>query len=241
MAAEESKLTQPYLYMDSYDITIAWACIAIQTSIYLYITGQHTIGQHTTGQFTRKQRAWTLSMIASSVYLCVSPFIIYDFFADVKNGTLNLAISNERYIDRTLIIWLIANFILDIVIGYMHYSEYQDFYICHVHHTYYLILMNYALDANLTRTFVILLPLEIPNFFRAIGTIWPNLRNDIVFGSTFFMTRIVYEIVAAYYLYYTTDFPKLVLIICTMLTLPIHSLWFYKWCLMYAKGPKSLN
>ena len=51
----------------------------------------------------------------------------------------------------------------------------------------------WALRDEFTLGFCLFLPMELPTWILAIGSIYPQRRSDVLFGLTFFFTRICYH------------------------------------------------
>jgi hypothetical protein len=82
-----------------------------------------------------------------------------------------------------------------------------------------------------TPCFIYLIPAELPTFLLALGTVVPALRNNLLFGFSFFITRIVLHIYLLTYSFLSgTDS------VCNFFgsgTLVLHLHWFYGWFTKY--------
>lgn len=98
-----------------------------------------------------------------------------------------------------------------------------------IHHFAYLGLMAWALHSHFTCGFCLFLPMELPTFVLAFGTIWPERRSDLLFGASFFATRICYHFLLLQRLLRIQD-ARVPVWIPTVLAFALHSYWMVLWC-----------
>lgn len=103
-----------------------------------------------------------------------------------------------------------------------------------VHHLLYLALMAWALSAHFSCGFVLFLPLEFPTFILAMGSIYPERRSDLLFGLSFFFTRICYHVLLLQRILRIADAPVPIWI-PTSLAFALHCFWMGLWCRSYAR------
>jgi hypothetical protein len=72
------------------------------------------------------------------------------------------------------------------------------------------------------------LPLEIPTFILAVGSLYPQRRSDGLFGLTFFITRICYHLLLFLLVWEIKD-PRLPIWIIVAVTFCLHVYWFSLW------------
>ncbi|KAI6162808.1 hypothetical protein EDD17DRAFT_1572556, partial [Pisolithus thermaeus] len=84
-----------------------------------------------------------------------------------------------------------AYLIADIVLGLLHYQSKVNWLTGWVHHSVYVLVIEYAVCVNWSHIFCLCATMEIPTLVLAIATISPNLRSDVLFATTFFLTSIV--------------------------------------------------
>lgn len=97
-----------------------------------------------------------------------------------------------------------------------------------VHHTLYLALMAWALSSHFTCGFCLFLPMEFPTWILAVGSIYPERRSDLLFGASFFATRILYHAMLLQRLLRIRDAPVPVWV-PTLLAFALHCYWFALW------------
>ncbi len=104
-----------------------------------------------------------------------------------------------------------------------------------VHHTLYLALMVWALSGHFTAGFCLFLPLELPTFILAMGSIYPERRSDLLFGSTFFATRICYHFTLLQRILRVGDAAPVPIWIPTLAAFALHVYWFALWLRGYTR------
>ena len=84
-----------------------------------------------------------------------------------------------------------------------------------------------------TNVFLFFLPAELPTFLLALGTVVPKLRSDLLFGITFFLTRILFHFYLVAYAYISGAAAMIIGFGC--LTGLMHLKWFHAWFTKYGK------
>ncbi|KAI5989816.1 hypothetical protein F5J12DRAFT_922845 [Pisolithus orientalis] len=130
---------------------------------------------------TVKQRSWILTTISSAVMSIASLPLAYDYLSSYGD------ITRIRTLQH-------AYLIADIVLGLLHYRSKVNWLTGWVHHSVYVFVVEYAIRMNWSHIFCLCAIMEIPTFVLAVATINPNLRSDVLFATTFFLTRIALHI-----------------------------------------------
>ncbi|KAH7051780.1 hypothetical protein BKA57DRAFT_491535 [Linnemannia elongata] len=123
--------------------------------------------------------------------------------------------------------YFVGYLICDLVLGCVYYRDFVDPLSGWAHHLFYLGVMSRATaQGNISTLFAMGTPIEVSTIFLATGHIFPTLRSDVVFATSFFLARIVYPIALL---------PELVLNVESRLcwkvgtmALLVHVYWFHK-------------
>ena len=132
---------------------------------------------------------------------------------------------------------------MDLALGWVYYREHLYLLTTWVHHFVYIWLTVMVVTGNgyvatlpspYTPAFVCAMIEEFPTFILAMGTIFPQYRQDFTFGISFGLTRIVFH---AYLLIYMmrAELP-MIIIMCYVNPLLLHLSWFYGWVSTYVVG-----
>jgi len=186
--------------------------------------------------FTEKQRAWLFSLETSAVYSMIAPFKIYEFTRSIYNNDIITLYTHENRFDRIVGYWFLTSLILDCVIGQIDYRRYLRIDTGWIHHITFIIILMITAAHNGSSLLSHNAPLEIPTFILAAGSIAPSLRNDTLFGLTFFIFRILYENVVFYYTITTPGLPSGFILFFYSATMSMHVFWFYKWSRSYCQA-----
>jgi len=89
-------------------------------------------------------------------------------------------------------------------------------------------VLAWALSSHFTLGFCLFLPLEIPTFILAVGSLYPTRRSDWLFGLTFFITRICYHLLL-FLLVWEIKSPRLPVWVVVAVTFSLHIYWFVLW------------
>lgn len=177
-----------------------------------------------------KQRSYILSIQTTLVIVLVSLYYNIKF---LKNGCdIDLYINNLNKDDNNLItlsiLYLTAYFLSDCIIGTFNYKSQLCMLAGYPHHIVYSIINYYLIKWGYGYIYILFLIAELPTLLMGLGTYDKNYRNDMLFGITFFITRILIQIIFTYIFRYN----KTVLLLSVSI-LPVHLFWFYKWCKYY--------
>lgn len=188
---------------------------------------------------TDKARAWIVTLAGSFVLSVLGTK--YCFEAWHRNGLWwpTEEIHGEDLLSRVGVLYFCAINIMDLVLGSSFYPKYLDPLSAYFHHTVYLIFAFCLLAHHYARGLLMCFFMEWPTLLLALGSLWPGLRNDLLFGILFFLTRIAYNVYYIVSLYRVAP-EGLIWKICTA-TLCLHLFWFYKWTISYMKkkSPKE--
>ncbi|KAF9437976.1 hypothetical protein BGZ76_010346 [Entomortierella beljakovae] len=123
--------------------------------------------------------------------------------------------------------YFVSYLITDLVLGFIYYRRYLDPLSGWTHHLGYLgVVSNATMQKNVSTLFAIGTPIELSTIFLAIGHIFPKLRSDLLFGTSFFLIRIVYPLVLLPELYLNVE-ARLCWKVCLSAFI-LHVHWFSK-------------
>jgi len=179
---------------------------------------------------TEKQRAYILSVKASLTLFLLSCYFNYKFFLSNFNKdayTLSLT-NNDTIILQLSTLQLISYFITDTVIGFFKYHKYMCNLSGYTHHIVYIFISALAIKQNNISYYLLYMIEELPTIFLSSGNYNKFLRNDNLFGFTFFCTRILYHIYLTWIVRHNYLFLTL-----GVLSLGLHSFWFKNWFKKY--------
>eukprot|EP01147_Barroeca_monosierra_P005501 gene5501-162_t len=132
---------------------------------------------------------------------------------------------------------------LDLLFGCLFYPQHINFLSGWMHHILYLVLLAYLLSERVSCALMPALFEELPTFILGVGSMFPVFRNDIAFGVTFFLLRIVFHTIFSMRVIISNnnmDHPAAssAAVACCA-TLLLHCYWFFGWCkriTVYSKG-----
>jgi predicted permease len=190
---------------------------------------------------TDKARAWIVTLLGSFVLTIVGTSYCVD--CTMKHGLIWTTeyIHGEDQVTRVTILFFVGINVMDIVLGMMFYPKFLDPLSAYFHHIVYTIFAFCLLAHHYARGLTLCFFMEPPTFLLALGSLFPSLRNDLLFGILFFITRIAYNIYFILTLYNVAP-EGLIWRICSA-TLCLHLFWFYKWSIGYMKkkGAKTVK
>ncbi|KDQ51847.1 hypothetical protein JAAARDRAFT_198723 [Jaapia argillacea MUCL 33604] len=174
-----------------------------------------------------KQLSWILSTISSAAMTLASLPFVWDYLLSGGDvGSVRtfpaLAYSATRFFQAYLV--------SDMTIGGIYYRDQVGLLTGWVHHSVYILVVELALRRSWAHIFCFCASMELPTFVLALGSLYPVLRNNILFGVTFFMTRIFLHLILiiSYALpknRHATGGSVVPAVILTMV-FPMHALWF---------------
>lgn len=181
---------------------------------------------------TTKRKSWIIMMFSSII---LSFFGTISFIYTESNSLWTESyVYNENWLQRKILLFFLSTNIMDLIIGYNFYYEQLDILSSVIHHIFYISFIIILLNYHYSSGFVLCFFMEIPTTVLAIGTVFPTFRSNILFGVSFFITRIVYNIYLAYKLA-VISFSGVIWKVC-VLVLMLHMFWFYKWAIVYGKS-----
>ncbi|KAJ3413475.1 hypothetical protein HDV05_007920 [Chytridiales sp. JEL 0842] len=176
---------------------------------------------------TEKQKGWILTAANAFVLTIASIPFIYAFVRhDMQMDTA--PIKNWHFISKPTCAFFISYLWGDLLLGYFLYPTQMNFWSGYFHHTLYTFMVTNLLQWDLHNEFIVAGIMEAPTFIMAVAQIDKRFRNDKLFGSVFFATRI------CFHLYYTVHlaffaYPKTLIFLYPTLILPLHVMWFNGW------------
>ena len=178
-----------------------------------------------------KSKSWIV-MLTSATVLSVFGCRVY---YETELGSLwNLdQVYGEEIVHRYVALFFLASNVMDLILGIMYYPKYLDPLTTIFHHIFYFFFSLILIAHHYSRGVLLCFVMEVPTCFLAIGSIWKDLRSDALFGITFLLTRLIYNIYLAYNLYLITPDGVVWRVCCGVLCL--HLFWFYKWIKGYGK------
>ena len=188
---------------------------------------------------TDKARAWIVTLLGSFVLSAIATVYVID--ACQLHGLMwpTELIHGEDQLTRVGVLFFVAINVMDITLGSIFYPKYLDPLSAYFHHTVYVIFAFCLLAHHYARGLMLCFFMEYPTFLLALGSLFPSMRGDLLFGILFFLTRIAYNIYFIVTLYRVAP-EGLIWRICSA-TLCLHLFWFYKWSIGFMKkrNPKA--
>ena len=204
-------------YIDSTD------CVTFLAFCVLVTVGFFCVKQIWT---TTKQQAWFI-MLLSSFVLTITGFI-YAGSAELDSSqwTEEYMFGDDR-ISRTVLLFFTACNVMDLALGWFYYRDFLYPLTTICHHIFFIIAVSGFLGSHHTRGFLVTFVFELPTLILSVGTVWPALRNDMAFGVTFMLTRIIYHMLTIYRLAIMHPYGIAWKVLCFPLLL--HVFWITKW------------
>jgi hypothetical protein len=187
---------------------------------------------------TEKQKAYILSIKSSLSMFLIGLYFNYHFFTSKFNEEHFFNILDEKgslNFGKVIVLYFTAYLIMDVYVGSTEYPQYMKSLSGNFHHIIYTIVNLLSLYVGVYPLYLLNMISELPTFLLGIGSFDASLRDDNLFGVTFFLTRIVYHIFLLWM------FRKHTLLLCLSLAaLGLHIYWFYNWFQKYSGyGPKG--
>jgi hypothetical protein len=160
-----------------------------------------------------------LSLVFSGLLSLLSPFSFFILFNPVYASSIIFINIGEFMFNI-----MISYFVVDMIIGYQYYRQilYTNILTFSVHHTVYIIALIYVKYLKVLPLCISLLPLEIPTFVLSLGYVNRNYHNPVLFGTLFFILRILYNILVIWKMYPLCNFIG----IFSSMILCVHIYWF---------------
>lgn len=185
---------------------------------------------------TEKQKAWLITLFSSTILSAIGMYKSLDL------ATVNIYLTRENlHSDNCLsvfgcIFFLNAN-MLDLLFGARYYPSETKLLSGYVHHIFYVGWISIVMYYNSSNGAVFFFVEEIPTLVMAIGSLFPALRSDWLFGITFFIFRIVYHTWYTYRMFssdYESAYWRVALAVFML-----HLFWMAQWCKGMIKRTKS--
>lgn len=174
---------------------------------------------------TEKGRAWIVMLISSAVLSAFGTYYVARAF--IWQLWNEEHIYGEDLVSRVVLLFFLSSNLMDLTLGLYHYPKYLDPFSTIAHHIFYVAFISVLLAHHYSRGFVLCFFMEIPTFVLALGSIWRSHRSDAIFGITFMLTRLFYNVWLAYKLYCISPAGTIWRVCCGVLCL--HLFWFSKW------------
>ena len=172
-----------------------------------------------------KQASWFLTMMSSLICTIVStPFVIQFVYSDFNMELL----STDNRFHTGFVCFFITYLILDLGLGCLFYRQRITLMTGWVHHLFYIVTLLWFLRLQISSMFTIVSILELPTLILAAGSMVHEWRSDFLFGSTFFVLRLVAHawMMIALKKYHRIQFMWII----ALVIYPLHVYWFYgKW------------
>jgi hypothetical protein len=178
-----------------------------------------------------KQKAYILSIKSSLSMFLIGLYFNYHYFTSKFNEEHFFSILNDKgslNFGKVIILYFTAYLIMDVYVGSTEYPKYMTTLSGNFHHGIYTVVNLISLYVGVYPLYLLHMLSELPTFLLSIGSFDNNLRNDNLFGITFFSTRILYHILL------TWMFRKHTLLLSLSLgALGLHLYWFSCWAKKY--------
>lgn len=151
-------------------------------------------------------------------------------FENFENSVIS---NNLDIISQLCVLYFISYLTFDITVGHYHYKNSINLLEGYIHHIVYIFISLYIMYTNNTTLYTLFFIEEFPTFIRSLGSYNQKYRNDMLFGKSFFIFRILYHII----LIYTCCIDKMssikILMPVALLTLGLHTYWWKTWLKKY--------
>ena len=164
---------------------------------------------------------WILSSLTTSIVSVVGTgqLVYWCVTGDTQASTT--MDSMMELMKSYLVVDLVHN-----VIFHFHDTALLD---CWIHHIAYIYVFDRLIcdqQSGLLRPFLIL---EVPAAVRALGSLFPSVRNDMAYGMSFLLLRVIWPFIAIY----SVQLPAWG-ISCFIVAQAVHVYWAYKWVRRYS-------
>jgi hypothetical protein len=131
---------------------------------------------------------------------------------------------SHSFFTNQLVLLLRDYFLTELVYNAAFHFEHTALLELWIHHIAFLIFLTITLNDQLTGYVRPVLLLEIPTFLRALGTVFPEYRNNNLFRSSFILTRVIWP----FYPGFICKSPGFYYYSIPILMQTAHLWWFYK-------------
>jgi hypothetical protein len=143
----------------------------------------------------RRKRSWFLTLPISFFFgYVLGPVYVLELLVALRDGAPAVVkfLLTENIYGRVGALSMIGFMSLDLIIGSIDYREQIRMDTGWVHHTLYLMLYSTMAAYGGTQYLIAGACCEMPTFIMALGTVVPELRQELAFGVTFLFTRIIW-------------------------------------------------
>lgn len=177
-----------------------------------------------------KKRAWIISIFNS---LTLSAFGIYrclQLLTGSEHVTKESVHSDDMYSKIGVISFASSNAI-DCILSLLYYPN--DFNVLSgwIHHIFYIVFVFFLVQFKSTHGFSYVFIEELPTAVLSLSHVFTSLRSDWLFGSVFFLTRVVYH---TWFIYKLITENSSYWIVASIV-LVLHVYWMVKWILSMIK------
>ncbi|WVQ78457.1 hypothetical protein IAT38_000543 [Cryptococcus sp. DSM 104549] len=150
---------------------------------------------------SERQRAYLLSTLSSATMTLISlPFVstylihgLECAFEDGQEGWM-ASLGQFGVVFFGTYLFGASSGAVILAIGYAKYPSQVGFLTGWIHHTVYIALMVYLINTRLSPIFLVAGVMELPTFDLAISNLFPRVRHDARFLSSFFLIRITFHL-----------------------------------------------
>ena len=185
------------------------------------------------------QKSWLISIISSGFLTIIGFYRVSRTIAGFDILTRDTIHSDDQLSLFAVIYFATCN-LLDLILALFYYKDDMDILSGWIHHTFYFLFMVVLIRYHSTFGFSFVFIEEFPTLLLALGHVSSSLRNDLLFGISFIITRVIYH---GWFLYvlivkdYHSAYWKV-----TMLIMMLHIFWMIKWFqFMIKKAKKSAS
>lgn len=212
--------------------SFAFSLLFLISSFYIF---RYHIYKNSPHEKTReKQTSWILTLMSSLICTIVSiPFVIQFFCADLN---MQLLATDNRF-HTAFVCFFITYLILDLTLGCVYYRKRITLMTGWIHHLFYITLLICFMRLQISSLFTVSSILELPTLILAAGSMVHEWRSDLLFGTSFFVLRLVAHAWMMVNLkkYHRIEFMWII----ALIIYPLHIYWFYgKWFLSFRNNRK---
>ena len=179
--------------------------------------------------------AWIVTLVAAVVETALG---LYAFAAVVvpAGGYTHAEQFADRGWCRALLVFFFTALALDLALGLAFYRSHVHPLTGWAHHIVYMLFVWWLLRTRASVALVCVMVEELPTALLGAGQVFPRLRNDLAFGATFFVTRLLYQLWYVAHLVFvsllTAPLHPAVLpaVAAGVFALGLHVMWFLQWC-----------
>jgi len=192
-------------------------------SILIYLVGYAALGGFSPLMPT-KRKAWIMSVLCSLGMSLGSLPYVYRLVYIHGFDTGKMVYADDR-LSVFVMSFFMTFLVLDIVVGLRIYPSEISFLTGWFHHSLYMCACLWAMIHQISISAVATMIMEVPTLVMALGRLDKSMRNDFLFGSTFFATRIVYLGIYIYKLMCDVS-PRVVVWPVCLPAMALHLFWF---------------